>query len=358
MRSNLPSVPDVEKPRFSRYADTVRDSFATGRVIDLISRLRRKVGLRLEGWLLPQFDASGFMKGKSLEVVDIGAAGGLHTRWRTHADFVVAHLFEPQPVAYATLEKLYRGNDRIRLYQTALSRDDAPVTLNVMAFPGASSVFMPDADFVGRTTLKNHLRPVGKLEIQPAPLDSVIKRADFIKLDVEGWELAILEGASALMPGFLGLELEVGFIDRLAANRPVFGDIDAYCRKFGLVFCKFFETGMLHYELDDVRFESGGLTAAANALYLRLPHEVIEAVAAGALTEDAIWKAALLYMAYEELEFAYVLTTMAQTLNLSDDGRARNQALRQSLARYAGVRWPVCRRTLHGLVNILFDTME
>jgi hypothetical protein len=59
--------------------------------------------------------------------------------------------------------------------------------------------------------------------------------ADFLKLDVQGAELLVLEGAVARLADILVVHVEVEFLP-LYKNQPLFADIDAFLRAQGFAF--------------------------------------------------------------------------------------------------------------------------
>jgi len=182
-------------------------------------------------------------------------------------------------------------------------------------------------------------------------MDSVVAHADFIKIDVEGFELAILQGSERLVREALGLELEVTFLDRLVPDKPLFGEIDAWCRERGFRLVKFFDAGDLHYALDDQRFEIGGVLYGANALYVRLPHDLVDGIKAGKWPFEVIWRAVLIYLAYDQLELAWTLALAADGLDLSAEQRERLKTLARGLDVYAG-RFP-SRRTRRSWIELV-----
>ena len=75
-------------------------------------------------------------------------------------------------------------------------------------------------------------------KISCVSLDEVLSEAaltdvDFIKLDTQGTELAILEGsASVLADAVFGLEIGVAFAE-LYNGQPLFADVDSFVRQKG-----------------------------------------------------------------------------------------------------------------------------
>jgi FkbM family methyltransferase len=104
--------------------------------------------------------------------------------------------FEPQPLTFMQLAQNLGDVDNIRFYKAALSRAR---DLKPLHFGG-------DADQSASLHVRN-LEGVGQLHpeqtiVQTARLDEVVDaatRIDLLKLDVEGHELSVMEGAGKLL---------------------------------------------------------------------------------------------------------------------------------------------------------------
>jgi len=99
---------------------------------------------------------------------------------------------------------------------------------------------------------------------------------DFLKLDVQGAELEILQGGeNFLSKNIIGLEIEVEF-QKLYIDQPLFSDIDSYVRNklklelFDLSkhYCK--------YKAGINKFSKKGQLVFGDALYLRSPFQILE----------------------------------------------------------------------------------
>jgi len=109
-------------------------------------------------------------------------------------------------------------------------------TLYVTKYPGCSSLYPPNESYMQRFNGYINLIELDRsVEIETTTLDTFcqsenIKEIDFIHLDVQGGELAVLEGASEILSrSILAVYSEVEFTD-IYVNQPLFGDLDLYLR--------------------------------------------------------------------------------------------------------------------------------
>ncbi|WP_027186547.1 FkbM family methyltransferase [Desulfovibrio inopinatus] len=80
-------------------------------------------------------------------------------------------------------------------------------------------------------------RPVGKIDIEVDTLDTWWGNAkrtspDFAKLDIQGGELEVLKGGTAVLDELVGLKVEVWFAE-FYKGAPMFSDVDIFVRKHG-----------------------------------------------------------------------------------------------------------------------------
>ncbi|MBY5164492.1 FkbM family methyltransferase [Salsipaludibacter albus] len=115
--------------------------------------------------------------------LDVGANYGPYTYALANLSAQV-HAFEPNPECARVLRAWHRGN--VRVHQLALS----DVT-------GVARLQVPMVDGTARSTQGN-IRPDGEgVEVETRRLDDfAFERVDFVKVDVEGHELALVAGAA------------------------------------------------------------------------------------------------------------------------------------------------------------------
>ena len=100
--------------------------------------------------------------------------------------------------------------------------------------PLTSSLYRPNAPLLDKFS-RLDLLVVGESDIQTHRLDEIsdIEEIDYLKLDVQGAELDIIEGGPRLLRRASVVHTEVEFIP-MYTDQPLFGDIDVALRKCGL----------------------------------------------------------------------------------------------------------------------------
>jgi FkbM family methyltransferase len=174
---------------------------------------------------------------RPLTLVDIGARGGLQPNWAPARRHLRVIGFEPDPEEHARLAAA--ADPRSRVYiNAALHREPATLALNVGRDGGTSSLLEPNLDFLRRFPDPRRYEVARRVPVQVDTLDRVlpahdVRDPDFIKIDTQGAELAILEGGrEVLTRSVLGVEVEVLFAP-LYRDQPPFGAIDALLRELG-----------------------------------------------------------------------------------------------------------------------------
>jgi FkbM family methyltransferase len=160
-----------------------------------------------------------------------------------------------------------------------------------------------------------------------------VTSVDFLKINVQGGELEILQGAGPLLDRVLGVFLEVAFVESYQ-DRPMFSDIDTFLRKQGFTF---FDLLAHHYvgraaspvaaqHLTVVEPKLGQLVTAwgqlieGHALYFRDP---LGTAATSTITADELIKLAALAEAWGQIEFAFeILAALLRHPDVSGTPRA------------------------------------
>src|SRR5580658_1911160 len=175
-------------------------------------------------------DAKILLGGNAISFLDVGASGGIIPRWQPYRGDVAFTGIEPDERSIPELlnspdAKAFKSYDIVPF--GAWNRS-GPVPITFTRKPMCSSHFQPNIPFLSRFPNPERFDVVGSSDVACRTLDDLLggsgKPCDFIKLDLEGGELAVLEGARATLGSCLGLHIEVSF-QPIRDTQPLFGDV-------------------------------------------------------------------------------------------------------------------------------------
>lgn len=146
--------------------------------------------------------------------------------------------FEPLPESYASLESMARPRARLVPINAALGADHGSAVLNQNALQTTSSM-LPTApssrSFLSGPALSTQRR----VKISVTTLDAVaaeyqVETIDLLKIDVQGYELEVLKGASQMLSArrIRVIVLEVNFAP-LYERQASFQDISTFLQSHG-----------------------------------------------------------------------------------------------------------------------------
>jgi FkbM family methyltransferase len=171
---------------------------------------------------------------RRLNMLDVGARGGLEHPWDGLRPILSATLVEPDAEEAARLRSAM-GPDEGVVLPIALWKTNDTLRLRLTKSRGASSVFVPNHAFLNRFPHADRFTVEKEIELTAVTLDGLARegtlpRFDFAKIDAQGAELAILQGgARQLRLDLVGLQVEVEF-SPLYINQPLFSDVEAFVR--------------------------------------------------------------------------------------------------------------------------------
>lgn len=174
------------------------------------------------------------LRDEPIVLVDVGARGGIPNRWRQVEPWLRTVGFEPDARSLDTLD----GSGRATVFRTALASRPESLELHLTAEESNSSLLMPNRPFLSRFSPAGRFEVIETHTVEADTLDNQlaqggIERVDFIKLDTQGSELMILEGArETLGRGVFGIEVEVE-LNPLYEEQPLLSDVDRFLRPFG-----------------------------------------------------------------------------------------------------------------------------
>jgi len=138
-------------------------------------------------------------------IIDVGVAFGTPDLYARCPDAFI-ELFEPSPQFYPGLESGLMRTRACRLHKVALGAESGEATFHLSG--PASASLLGTQEKPGRTFPVMTV-PVRRLDEELSGAD--LKRPAILKIDTEGYELAVLQGAERLLPSIDAVILEMHF---------------------------------------------------------------------------------------------------------------------------------------------------
>lgn len=166
-------------------------------------------------------------------------------------------------------------------------------------FGATSSIFEPNHDLTSQFQgLSELLQVIETSNIQTHRLDDIeeARETDFLKLDVQGAELAILQHATETLKHVNVVQTEVNFVE-IYKNQPLFADVDRCLRAQGFVFHYFTYFGkraMRPLLIDNNPYASINQMLWADAVYVKPFGSLLN----GASPQSLLKRAILLHTIY------------------------------------------------------------
>jgi len=211
-----------------------------------------------------------------LTIVDVGARGGLPWQWQPFQHRTTAVLVEPDPTEAADLVRrlVDKGLHSVKVIDKGLGASDGEAELNLLRNPECSSILEPNHKWLARFPDADRFRTTRKVPIRLGTLDNElsrldVKRCDFLKLDVQGYESEVLDGATRSVAQAVAIEAEISF-NTIYCKQPLFAEIDSRMKEIGL---QLIDLERIWWRRANVpaRISTRGQIIWANVLYIRDP---------------------------------------------------------------------------------------
>ena len=209
----------------------------------------------------------------ALSYIDIGARGGPPSNWLKLGQQMNYLCFEPDPAEAEALRLVFSQTPNFRgaVSECALGATSGSATLYLTHSRPCSSLLKPNSDLLNTFVHRDLFRVEQELSLQTGTLDAELQRlgsvGDFIKIDVQGYELEVLKGGEQAVSNSIGCELEVSFIE-IYKNQPLFADIDQWMRSRGF-FLADLERFWWRRSAAPAEIQRRGTLAYGNAVYLK-----------------------------------------------------------------------------------------
>ena len=182
------------------------------------------------------FSLSSALQGLDpLKVVDVGASpiDGAPPYKSLH-DAGVAHVvgFEPSPQWYEALIAMKVPNATFLPHAVG---DGSEGVLRICRGPGMTSMLEPKMDVLSAFQwFDTYAEVVERVPMPTVRLDDVAETEgmDYLKVDVQGGELAVFRGAKARLKGAVMVHTEVQFVP-FYEDQPLFAEVDQALREAG-----------------------------------------------------------------------------------------------------------------------------
>lgn len=192
-----------------------------------------------------------YFKQEPIGFMDIGARGGSHSLVEPLHSHVSYLGFEPDLEECDSLNanaELKAHWNEFEVLPHALSNEFSKRTLNMISYISNSSLLDLNKTFVDRYKMHEKWTVTHQVDLETCPLDHVMydlkkgfkNAGELIKIDVQGFELEVLQGAKKLLTErTVCLVSEVEFF-QIYEGQKLFSDVEVYLRSLGFSFYGFF----------------------------------------------------------------------------------------------------------------------
>lgn len=182
-------------------------------------------------------------------IVDAGAyQGDVTATFLNRYPRATVHAFEPQPDLADHLRERFASDNRVQVHECAVGPTEDTVTFNQLQGEASSSVLTPGPQ--KREYYGDHVDIADKYDVEQVRLDAVLDEApDIVKLDLQGYELGALRGATSFINQVDVIFTEVEFKE-LYEGQALFADVQDFLSTHGFHLFNFYnlyteETGQL-----------------------------------------------------------------------------------------------------------------
>lgn len=195
---------------------------------------------------------------RNIVVVDAGCRSGVADVWSAFGRHVTVIGFDPDDAECRRLTEFYGGRLDVRFVATALGPWQGKAVLYLTRRPECNSLCPSDLTAIRhRHNMHYYFTPVSTTTVELTTLDDWaaaegVDAIDFIKLDTQGSELGILEGAERCLKAVRVLKTEVSF-NEMYCGQCLFGDVDRFLRDRGFVLWRF--SNLTHFGMTQAKWD-------------------------------------------------------------------------------------------------------
>ena len=236
------------------------------------------ININTEKLLLTQLGQK--MLKKPMGFFDVGSLGGIHPITENFSNYLNVVCFEPNKKELENIEKKYKKNNYAKIVysEKALFKNKGTKILHITKLDTNSSLLRASDEFIKRYQATN-FETIEQKRIKTTTIDLIIDeelrkeniKAEFIKIDTQGTEYQILEGAKDnLKSNTVAILCEVEFFP-LYENQKLFEDVIIYLRKFGFKLYGIYPNYRSNQKLDKKYFEYEERLIWGDAVFLWEP---------------------------------------------------------------------------------------
>lgn len=187
-------------------------------------------------WSLLEFFPEEF----KINILDVGAAFSERPPYQSLVDAGRARIigFEPNP---QECERLNREYGKPHSFFPYFVGDGRQAIFHETNWALTGSLYEPNSPLLEKfQNLAEVVTPVATHSVSTTRIDDIVEidDVDFIKIDVQGSELAVFQNALRALSGTLLIQAEVEFLE-LYRGQPMFADVDIFLRGNGFQFHAF-----------------------------------------------------------------------------------------------------------------------
>jgi FkbM family methyltransferase len=144
-------------------------------------------------------------------------------------------------------QKLNQSHNEDCSFLPYIIGDGSEQTFNLCNHNMTSSLYEPNTNLLEKfQALPELVQVVERTTVSTKRLDDIdeVQGADYLKIDVQGAEADVFNGAENLLADIMIIHTEVEFIP-LYTDQPLFAEVDQILRKHGFLFHKFFHGAII-----------------------------------------------------------------------------------------------------------------
>ena len=173
-----------------------------------------------------------------IALVDIGAVGNPPPHWLPLKDHIHLIGFEPNLDECRKLNESVCGYDKSEFLPYAIGELDEKRPFYITEYHECCSLLKPNFEWLERFAYSSYFTVNDTIEVDTLSLDSIDKfsdlRIDALKIDAQGNELPILEGAQSILNDVFLIEIESG-LHKNYENETTFDELCSYLNQKGFM---------------------------------------------------------------------------------------------------------------------------